>query len=282
MECILHATLLLLTGTTASAFTSPIRLHHYRRHLSQPKPWNNIDSTQVWAQHVPMEVFPINIQPLGNNESLSTIPSNSSLSSDESHEWLRWMSSGHAAPRSTVEEVEKDGEARSDRYASKDWWHNTLNLRNSAILRSILFPLLSMTGWSLIITCVYRALLHHGKQSLAEKMCIPSGPHSLTVSALGLLLVFRTNSAYQRFSEGRKIWEQILSNSRDLYRLCKLYESDIGTAKLRRVQRLLAAFPYLLRFRIRPNSIMRRIDDPDYTRDPEHSLILYQDHGKKR
>lgn len=220
----------------------------------------------------------------------SSSSNSSSSSSEETHEWLRWMSSGHAAPRrSSILEQEteqynnnNDGEISrpTDRYASKDWWHNTLNLHRSAILRSILFPVLSMTVWSLFITCMYRAFMAYGKHSWANKMCITSGPHSLTVSALGLLLVFRTNTAYQRFSEGRKIWEQILSNSRDLYRLCKLYEEDMGTVKLRRVQRLLAAFPYLLRFRIRPNSIMRRIDDPDYIRNPENSLILYQDHGK--
>jgi len=100
------------------------------------------------------------------------------------------------------------------------------------------------------------------------------------VSALGLLLVFKTNSAYQRFSDGRIYWEEILSTARDLSRLAKLYEQEIGVAKLRRVQRLLAAFPYFLRFRIRPNSIMKKIDDPDFVRDPEFSLILYQDHGE--
>ena len=57
--------------------------------------------------------------------------------------------------------------------------------------------------------------------------------------------------------------------------MVKLYDTEIGSKRKRRVQRLLAAFPYLLRYRIRPNSVMRRIDDPG--RDPEHSLLLYQD-----
>ena len=48
-----------------------------------------------------------------------------------------------------------------------------------------------------------------------ESSSIPS--NSLTISALGLLLVFRTNSAYHRFAEeGRKIGEEILSVVRDL------------------------------------------------------------------
>jgi hypothetical protein len=97
------------------------------------------------------------------------------------------------------------------------------------------------------------------------------------VSALGLLLVFRTNSAYQRFVEGRKIWKRIINSSRDLYRMCMLYEQEMGLEKRRRMQRLLAAFPYLLRHRIRPNLVMRRVDDDQYPRDPENSILLYQD-----
>jgi predicted membrane chloride channel (bestrophin family) len=96
-------------------------------------------------------------------------------------------------------------------------------------------------------------------------------------SALSLLLVFKTNSAYQRFAEGRKIWENIINLSRDMYRMVNLYENEMGKAKRRRLQRLLAAFPYLLRHRIRPNLIMFRVDDAENVRNPEHSIVLYQD-----
>ena len=108
-------------------------------------------------------------------------------------------------------------------------------------------------------------------------MTISDKPHSLMVSALSLLLVFRTNSAYQRFAEGRKIWERILTHSRDLSRMMLLYEAEVGKEKRRRVQRLLAAFPYLLRHRIRPNLRMNRLSDTSIPRDPENSVLLYDD-----
>lgn len=200
----------------------------------------------------------------------------------ESSRWLRWMTGG--TPRGVAEVKMRDppalgGVARSDRYAARDWLHNALSLPTSRILKSISFPVFSMTFWGMAISLLHRYLEMNGKQEIAAKLCIPIQPHSLMVSALGLLLVFRTNSAYQRFAEGRKIWEDILSIARDLSRLSKLYEPQIGTLKLRRVNRLLAAFPYLLRFRIKPNSIMRKLDDKTVERDPETSLILYQDHG---
>jgi predicted membrane chloride channel (bestrophin family) len=113
----------------------------------------------------------------------------------------------------------------------------------------------------------------------AEHMYFPTAPHSLMMSALGLLLVFRTNSAYQRFTEGRTIWEQIINSSRDLFRLMMLYEKEIGVEKRRRVQTLCAAFPYLLRHRIRPDLVMKTVDDEAYKREPENTILLYQDSG---
>lgn len=59
--------------------------------------------------------------------------------------------------------------------------------------------------------------------------------------------------------------------------MCRLYENEMGKEKRRRIQRLLAAFPYLLRHRIRPNLVMRRLDDDQFKRDPDNTLLLYQD-----
>lgn len=141
---------------------------------------------------------------------------------------------------------------------------------------SIRGPVLFMSGWAGFLSIIYRYLLTSSPQ-VANLLCVSSTPHSLMSSALSLLLVFKTNSAYQRFSEGRKIWENIINLSRDMYRMINLYEDEMGRSKRRRLQRLIAAFPYLLRHRIRPNLIMHRVDDVDNVRDPENSIVLYQD-----
>ena len=61
--------------------------------------------------------------------------------------------------------------------------------------------------------------------------------------------------------------------------MIKLYEFAIGTSKCRRINSLLASFPYLLRHRIRPSlmSGMIRMKDLDVERDPKNSLLLYPD-----
>jgi putative membrane protein len=52
---------------------------------------------------------------------------------------------------------------------------------------------------------------------------ISSAIHGLVGVALGMLLVFRTNSSYERWWEGRKLWGSIINESRNLGRLLKAH-----------------------------------------------------------
>lgn len=212
---------------------------------------------------------------------------------EESREsiWLRWMARGGVKPsvRGTNKVILREAEElggvpRSDRYSSDDWFHITVTLPNSAILRAIRGPVLAVTGWATFLSILHEWMLRRKTAALSTFLMkywyLPiTQPHALTMSALGLLLVFRTNSAYQRFAEGRKIWQNVINSARDMYRMMMLYENEIGLDKRRRLQRLLAAFPYFLRHRIRPNLVMRRLDDNQYERDPENTILLYQDIG---
>lgn len=176
------------------------------------------------------------------------------------------------------EAAELGGVPRSDRYSSSDWFHSAITLPNSGVLKSIRSPVLAVTSFSTFVSFLHNRLLETNPAA-AVGMYIPAAPHTLMMSVLGLLLVFRTNSAYARFNEGRKVWEDIINASRDLYRMMMLYEKQIGFTKRRRLQKLLAAFPYLLRHRIRPKLVGNRLDDEEHPRDPEHTLLLYRDEG---
>ena len=61
--------------------------------------------------------------------------------------------------------------------------------------------------------------------------------------------------------EGRKIWENILSVSRNLSRMLRLYSKDVGTDRKRRILNLVAAYPYLLRHHIRSGCLCENRDD---------------------
>jgi predicted membrane chloride channel (bestrophin family) len=136
---------------------------------------------------------------------------------------------------------------KDHRYSASDWLHNIYSIPRSTILRDIKAPVLTIFFWGIFVSLVHKILKIY---DAAHIMCVSPTPHSFLMSALGLLLVFRTNTAYQRFAEGRQIWERILSTSRNLTRLTSLYENDLGTERKLRMFRMLGAFPYLLHYHI--------------------------------
>lgn len=142
----------------------------------------------------------------------------------------------------------------NNRHSASDWLYNVRSLPQSKVLRDVRNPVLATGIWSLLVSILHRTLRMKAP-ALASAITIPGTAHSYLVSALGLLLVFRTNSAYQRFNEGRKIWENILSVSRNLTRLIHLYKSEVGESRGSDMRDLVAAYPYLLRQHIRPGCL---------------------------
>jgi predicted membrane chloride channel (bestrophin family) len=71
--------------------------------------------------------------------------------------------------------------------------------------------------------------------------------------------------------EGRKIWENILSNSRNLSRMVQLYSKEVGPERKQRILNLVAAYPYLLRHHIRPGCLCE--DNPSNIAETDKLLL---------
>jgi len=120
----------------------------------------------------------------------------------------------------------------NNRHSSRDWIHNVASLPRSSVLREIMNPVLSITAWSTVVSVAHR-LMQASSSSLwnnfAINMCVPTSVHSFLVSSLGLLLVFRTNSAYQRFVVSYKLVFGLASAKNDniltIYLLASLSRS---------------------------------------------------------
>ncbi|MDG1477868.1 MAG: bestrophin family ion channel [Vicingaceae bacterium] len=95
------------------------------------------------------------------------------------------------------------------KYNPKDWFGLIFQFHKSDTF--------SKMGWVLLIFAVYTALVVflelHFKDVLQFKSTIQV--HSLLGFVLALLLVFRTNSAYDRWWEGRKQWGAMVNNTRN-------------------------------------------------------------------
>jgi Bestrophin, RFP-TM, chloride channel len=88
----------------------------------------------------------------------------------------------------------------NNRHSASDWLYNVRSLPQSKVLREIRNPVLAVAAWSASVSILHALMKQAGWTRWAAHLCIPGTAHSFLVSALGLLLVFRTNSAYQRFN----------------------------------------------------------------------------------
>lgn len=94
-------------------------------------------------------------------------------------------------------------------YNPKSWWKLIFMFHKSDTFR-ILLPTMGLLG-------IYTAALAYVETQIMEVP--PKNPtvvHSLVGFVLSMLLVFRTNTAYDRWWEGRRLWGSFTNNSRNL------------------------------------------------------------------
>ena len=96
------------------------------------------------------------------------------------------------------------------KYNPKDWFGLIFQFHKSDTFRKM--------GWVLLIFALYTLLIVYIELSFKEVLKFKSTTqvHSLVGFVLALLLVFRTNSAYDRWWEGRKLWGALVNNARNL------------------------------------------------------------------
>lgn len=98
-------------------------------------------------------------------------------------------------------------------YNTKDWFSFIFRFHKADTFRKL--------GWLIFAIGVYSCLIAYLELEywqLSEKSYVKNIPlmHSLLGFAISMLLVFRTNTAYDRWWEGRKLWGSLVNNSRNL------------------------------------------------------------------
>ena len=96
------------------------------------------------------------------------------------------------------------------KYNNKLWFKHIISLQKTDTLR-VLFPELFIVALFTFGVCYVELHYVNNISRLSSVISI----HSLVGFVLGLLLVFRTNSAYDRWWEGRKHWGALINTSRN-------------------------------------------------------------------
>lgn len=98
-------------------------------------------------------------------------------------------------------------------YDPKKWITAIFDFHKADTFRALFFSLIMIALYSWGVVYLEREYLKLGQISNAKNLTIM---HSLLGFAISMLLVFRTNTAYERWWEGRKLWGSLINNSRNI------------------------------------------------------------------
>ena len=170
-------------------------------------------------------------------------------------------------------------------YDPKNWFRILLDFPRSPVFRTLALDVVGAGLWAALVVWVETDLI---------RVAIPLGPAFLSILGiiLGLLLVFRTNTAYDRWWEGRRLWGQFVNLSRGLARQVDTRLDDSTTTADRRAvyTELLARLPQTIATHLRrprgatgphlPNQVLSELHaalraDRDAGRfEPESTLVF--------
>lgn len=95
----------------------------------------------------------------------------------------------------------------------KDWLSFIFKFHKSDTIRQLFFAILFMAGYSFLVAYLELSYFNLSEHPHIRNITIM---HNLLGFVISMLLVFRTNTAYDRWWEGRKQWGSLVNNSRSL------------------------------------------------------------------
>jgi hypothetical protein len=100
---------------------------------------------------------------------------------------------------------------RADK-GERGWVRSMQSLPNSTVFINVWPQVIAAFGWSSVVVLAHSVLRGKLGPSFSSPP-LSTTPHAFLSTALGLVLVFRTNAAYDRFWEGRKIWGGLVNTA---------------------------------------------------------------------
>ncbi|MDX2284726.1 MAG: bestrophin family protein [Bacteroidia bacterium] len=128
-------------------------------------------------------------------------------------------------------------------YNSKNWFEAIAHFKASYVIRRTMRMCLGMGAFAAFITaCDWLLSSHPELAQFNLRMGIEPAVFSLLGIFLSLMLVFRTNTSYDRWWEGRKQWGALVNQSRGLAVLFYSALGDEDRFRRRFFAKLLAAY----------------------------------------
>ena len=128
-------------------------------------------------------------------------------------------------------------------YNPKDWFTFIFRFHKADTFRKLLPLIIGVSIYAGLITYLEMDLF-----KLSESSNLKSIPvlHTLLGFAISMLLVFRTNTAYDRWWEGRKLWGALVNNSRNLAIKLSVMLPDTEKDQRSFFRKIIPAYAYAL------------------------------------
>jgi putative membrane protein len=154
-------------------------------------------------------------------------------------------------------------------YNPKDWFTFIFRIHKSETFQQLIPLMLGVSVYSGIVAYLeLHSILNDSTRELTKAI---STIYSILGFTLSLLLVFRTNSAYDRWWDGRKLWGELTNSCRSLTaHLNGILSVNLNTERTV-IANLLTSFPYTLQAHLKLERVPR-----DY-----FEALLNQHHSKE-
>lgn len=143
-------------------------------------------------------------------------------------------------------------------YNPKDWFTFIFRIHKADTFRQLFVMLISITIYSFLIVWLEKNYFEIDKNSGLRNL---TQLHSLIGFVLSLLLVFRTNTAYERWWEGRKQWGELVNNSRNLAIKLNAFLGDEEHLQRKYYSKCIPLYAQVLLRHLRKESIRLELDE---------------------
>ena len=145
------------------------------------------------------------------------------------------------------------------KYNPKNWFNLIFHSYSKQVLKTLLPALGFMTAFTTAICFGVLQVLHLDPKEFPGSTTV----HSLLGIVLGLFLVFRTNSAYDRWWEGRKLWGGLVNSTRNLALKLNAYIPKGDHEDREWFARMIPNFVYAVKENLRKGVQFPELEAPD-------------------
>jgi putative membrane protein len=158
-------------------------------------------------------------------------------------------------------------------YNPKDWFSFIFRFHTADTFRTLSPMMCALGVYCGVVAFVEFEFLHITKDSRLANVSVM---HSMLGFVISLLLVFRTNTAYERWWEGRKLWGALVNSSRNLaIKLSAMLPRSEHAAERHFFMHLIPNYAFALKNHLRRTKRLEEFTEPELLGHDDHIKVKH-------